>query len=406
MRNLKSTEALKTFRTLNHKCFDVGTKALLDSEKGCEHLKGELQLKASMTEEQKDYLFRHGTEARRVSLDLGTLTKESVEDIGKIILHGLKMMDVLILQYTPVQLENAVDDPTLLFQETGSLPNLRSVHLPLLNHIADDYDGFRYERFRYILMPELLRRLLQVACNLEEIHNVYEDLFLLMNILKMTDAVKSVCISDSLIWEEDEEDGEQGHDPRIVAFARASPKLIKLSVHEFHIQNSYVKAIVKSSREILRKIKIPYDGLWVPGEEIMEEFPVLPLISSADFFTVFKLHQYIGAEQVALSFPNLRRVRVNADCWRYFQEFSTIRRMFPAARSLFINFDPGTAERALMDRLMKMFPSVKSVTINWQEFSKSWTTHGNHLMYGVAFLRKSDAYVCTTSTFKNMIITG
>ena len=138
----------------------------------------------------------------------------------------------------------------------------------------------------------------------------------------------------------------------------------------------------------------------------MEEFPVLPLISSADFFTVFKLHQYIGAEQVALSFPNLRRVRVNADCWRYFQKFSTIRRMFPAARSLFINFDPGTAERALMDRLMKMFPSVKSVTINWQEFSKSWTTHGNHLMYGVAFLRKSDAYVCTTSTFKNMIITG
>ena len=57
MRNLKSTETLKVFRTLNRKCFEVGTKALLDSEKGCEQLQGELQINASMTEEQKEYCY-------------------------------------------------------------------------------------------------------------------------------------------------------------------------------------------------------------------------------------------------------------------------------------------------------------------------------------------------------------
>ena len=128
MRNLKSVEALKKFRSLNKKFYDIGTKALLYDEKACDHLAGELQLDESLNDEQLEYLFRHGSGAKGVCLDLRVLMRRSVEDIRKIIFSGLKDMEVLVFRFDASSIEKGVQ----LFQETDCLRSLRSVCWPLV----------------------------------------------------------------------------------------------------------------------------------------------------------------------------------------------------------------------------------------------------------------------------------
>ena len=50
LRNLKSVEQLKKFRSVSHKCHELGTKALLHNGKGYEHLRGELRLDPSLND--------------------------------------------------------------------------------------------------------------------------------------------------------------------------------------------------------------------------------------------------------------------------------------------------------------------------------------------------------------------
>ena len=391
MSNFKSIEELKKFRTLNQKCYQVGTKALLDSEKGCEHLQGELLINASMTEEQKVCLLQHGSEATRVSLNFGAVTKGPVEDIHKIIFSGLKKMDALVLQFTAGRrlLLDMMDEPTSLFRENDSLPNLRSIYLPSENSMNNNESG-AYFAVSIDVVREFLGKLLAVAPNVKEIQNVDERLLEVINDEERGEAVKSLSLPEPLLLEHEQwADVNELRQKDLVALANSKPKLSKLSAHELNFQNPNVKAILESSKETLRKIRVPYHRDAGPGQEKIQDFPVLPLISNADFFTVIRLHQCIGAQQFGLSFPNLEKVRVDAGGWRHFQRFP-VRRVFPTVRSLFMNFDPGTTPCSLMDRLMNMFPAVKSVTINWQEFSKNWTTTAkvwNHVPKQVRRLR-------------------
>ena len=141
MRNLKSVEALKKFRLLNRKFYEIGTKALLDDERDCRHLRGVLQFNESPNEEQLEHLLFHGSTARRVSIDLGILAKRSVEDtrkIRKIICSCLKDMEVVVVRCMAWKsLEELGYNPAPIFQKTDSLPNLRSIHLHWECHLGD-----------------------------------------------------------------------------------------------------------------------------------------------------------------------------------------------------------------------------------------------------------------------------
>ena len=378
MRNLKSAEALKKFRSLNRRFYEPGTKALLDNEKGCEHLRGELHVKGSLTEEQLEYLLHHGSAARRVYLDLRVVLKRSVEDIRNIIISSLKEMQVLVIQFIFFDGEDLLADPRELLQNTDSLPNLRSVYLPSSTEFF--LDNLHLLLSRYII-PEFVHKLIHAAGNLKEIRKVDDVMLYFINGALKFPAVKSLTIFSPVIVLADGTVMRDSDDEEMEVFASCGPKLSELILQEFKGRDSVIIAMMKSSKETLRKIKIfPYDGnlLIDATAPSAQEFPVLLKVSSVDFVTLIKLTQFIGLRQLATSFPNLRKVKVNS--WFDFTYFRDVpvTETFLTVRSLFINFDPGSESSfPVMDRLFRMFPSVKSVTINWEVFSKTWTSEAN-----------------------------
>ena len=374
---MKSVEAVKKFRSINQKFCEVGTKALLGNDREFEHLRGELRVDASSLDaKQLEYLVVNGSVGRRVWLDLRVLQTTTVEDIRKIIFSGLKEMEVLVLRFDATSLEEL----TPLFQEADSLPNLRSVYWPLQTSTPPLYYIDVPLWLNRTIMADFFQRILSVARNLEEIHNVPEHLLHVINESAKSAVVKSLSNLKMLLDQEGIPYEEEVIDvlEEVRAFGNSSPKLVKLTMHELNVTYPGFIATVQSSKGTLREIRIPYLLSTGLGAQKTEEFPVVPLVSTMDLVTVLRLSECIGLQQFHLSFPNLRKVRINFGSYKCFHHsyggghvLATWN--YPTVRSLFISFNPaGCGHPTTMDRLMKLFPSIKSVAINWEEFSKNW----------------------------------